>query len=254
MISVVLLGTGNVSQNLYSAFSGAKGVEVEQVVGRSAQLPDFIGDTTNYTNDFNKILAADVYIIAVSDNAISEVSLALKKGDGIVVHTSGATSMEILSSHQNRGVFYPLQTFTKGKMLSFETIPICIEASADNHLQQLEHLGKTISNNVLEINSEKRNSLHVSAVFANNFTNYLYALAEEICVAQNLDFSILKPLINETAAKIASMSPKKAQTGPAKRGDLETVHSHLQTITDKHQREIYILLSNAIKEQHGKEL
>jgi predicted short-subunit dehydrogenase-like oxidoreductase (DUF2520 family) len=147
-----------------------------------------------------------------------------------------------------------LQTFTKGKIISFDDIPICVEATSEEDLHILKQLGKTLSNTVVEIDSEQRKTLHIAAVFVNNFTNYMYTIGSEICNEHKIDFKLLQPLIKETAAKLDILTPLQSQTGPAKRGDQKTLHNHLQIIKDKHQRELYTLLSNAIKEKHGKEL
>lgn len=254
MISVVIVGTGNVAQNLFHAFLKSADVNVKQVIGRNKEHLAFVKDDALISTEFTSDITADVYILTISDDAISTVAEYFKDVDGLLVHTSGATSVDALKSAQRPGIFYPLQTFTKGKIISFDEIPICVEATNENDLNLLKQLGNTLSNRVVEINSEQRKALHIAAVFVNNFTNYMYTMGSDICAEHNLDFSLLQPLIKETAAKLDSLTPLQAQTGPAKRGDQQTLHNHLQIIKDKHQRELYTLLSNAIKEKHGKEL
>jgi predicted short-subunit dehydrogenase-like oxidoreductase (DUF2520 family) len=254
MISVVIVGTGNVAQNLYQAFVKSSDVKIKQVIGRNHEHLAFVSSALVSSTNFNKIETADVYILAVSDDAINLVADNFKDLEGLLVHTSGATSLEALKSAKRTGIFYPLQTFTKGKIIKFEEIPICIEAANEEDLKLLKQLGETLSNTVVEINSEQRKTLHIAAVFVNNFTNYMYTIGAEICAEHEIDFQILKPLIKETAAKLDTLTPMQAQTGPAKRGDQNTLHNHLQNIKDKHQRELYTLLSNAIKEKHGKKL
>ena len=254
MISVVIVGTGNVAQNLYQAFEKSNGVTIKQVIGRNREHLAFVKNNIAVSTTFNDIATADIYILAISDDAIRLVADNFKNTDGILAHTSGATSLEALKSAQRPGIFYPLQTFTKGKIISFDEIPICVEATNEDDLNLLKQLGKTLSNTVVEIDSEQRKTLHVAAVFVNNFTNYMYTIGSEICEEHKIDFKLLQPLIKETAAKLDTLTPLQAQTGPAKRGDQQTLHNHLQIIKDKHQRELYTLLSNAIKEKHGKKL
>lgn len=254
MISVVIVGTGNVAQNLFQAFDKVPDVEIKQVLGRNENHLTFAKDKASINTDFTQLPSADIYILAISDDSIGLVAEKFKDIDGLIVHTSGATSLEILSKCKRTGIFYPLQTFTKGKIISFESIPICIEANNKKDLELLQNLGKTLSDTVIKVNSEKRKILHVAAVFVNNFTNYMYTIGAEICKENNIDFKLLQPLIKETAAKLDDLTPYESQTGPAKRGDQKTLHKHLQLIKKTHQRELYTLLSNAIKEKHGKEL
>ncbi len=254
MISVVIVGTGNVAQNLFYAFQKSANVTVKQVIGRNREHLAFVRNKALISTEFTHEINADVYILAISDDAIGSVAEYFKNIDTLLVHTSGATPLTALNSVKKIGIFYPLQTFTKGKIISFDDIPICIEATDKKDLETLTKLGNFLSNNVVEIDSEQRKTLHVAAVFVNNFTNYMYTIGSDICAEHNIDFSLLKPLINETAAKLQTLTPLQAQTGPAKRGDQKTLHHHLQIIKDKHQRELYTLLSNAIKEKHGKEL
>ncbi|SIR15588.1 Rossmann-like and DUF2520 domain-containing protein [Maribacter ulvicola] len=254
MISVVIVGTGNVAQNLYHAFKKSSEINIKQVIGRNREHLAFVQNKALISTDFSNNITADVYILAVSDDAISAVAQKFKGIDGVLAHTSGATSLDAIKFAQRPGIFYPLQTFTIGKIISLDTIPLCLEATNSKDLNILKTLGNQLSKSVLEVNSEQRKTLHVAAVFVNNFTNYMYTMGSEICAAHNIDFSLLKPLIKETASKLDTLTPIQAQTGPAKRGDQKTLHNHLQIIKDKHQRELYTLLSNAIKEKHGKEL
>lgn len=249
MISLTILGTGNVAQNLFEAFSTIESVKVVQVVGRDKRNLESFRSASRLLDYNERMLPTDIYIIAVKDDAIAEVNQRIIS-KGLVVHTSGAASLSVLETHERHGVFYPLQTFTKGRILDFSTIPMCIEANNKRDLELLQRLGEKISDRVLEIGSTKRKTLHVSAVFANNFTNYMYSLGEEICAENDLDFSLLQPLIMETAAKLEFLDTKKAQTGPALRGDQQTLHAHLNLLKTKKHREIYTLLSNSIKDSY----
>ena len=228
MISVAIIGKGNVSHHLFKAFSKAKGIDVSQINSRKLK----------------NIPKVDIVIIAVSDDAISEVSSNIN--DKLIVHTSGSVSLNSLKNKGNKGVFYPLQSFSKDKNVDFNTIPFCLEAENEKDLKLLKKLAKSIGKKVYKVNSEQRKSLHVSAVFVNNFVNHLYKIGSDICNKQNVPFEILHPLIEETASKIAKLSPEEAQTGPAKRNDLQTIQKHIEMLT-KEQQEIYQLITKSIQ-------
>ncbi len=247
MIKVILLGSGNVAAHLFHAFSKANEIEVVQVFSRtvSNDFPEIL-----QTSDFSKIAEADVYIICVSDSAISSVSTQLQFKNRLVVHTSGSSDLNVLDSKNSRGVFYPLQTFTKNKEVDFYEIPICLETDSDYKI--LEKVAKSISNNVHAISGEQRKALHVAAVFVCNFTNHLYQIGNEICLKNSIPFEILQPLIKETAEKIQSLSPSEAQTGPAVRNDQKTIEKHIDFLTNENQKEIYKILTKSI--QNGEKL
>jgi predicted short-subunit dehydrogenase-like oxidoreductase (DUF2520 family) len=252
MIRVVIIGSGNVAHHLISAFDKTETVEVIQIFSRNKKN---INSFPNHqiTEDLNNLLEADLYIIAVTDNAIAAVSSELNFKNKLVVHTSGTTAVDVLNSSNRRGVFYPLQTFSKLKEVEFSEIPICIEAEEKEDYKLLETVAKSISNQVFQIDSIQRKALHVSAVFVCNFTNHLYKIGNDICIENNIPFHILKPLITETAHKILSLSPSEAQTGPAIRNDSTTINAHLNFLTDSNQKEIYKLLTKSIID-HGKKL
>lgn len=254
MISIVILGTGNVAQHLFDAFSAVDQVKILQVVGRNEKKLLGYSKYTEVTTDFHQLKNADVYLIAVSDIAISEVSGKLMNNNGLVVHTSGSYPMNTLSPIKRRGVFYPLQSFTAGKNVDFKEIPICLEASQDNDLKLLDQLAHLISDNVFHISSEQRKTIHLAAVFVNNFTNHLYKIGSDLCAEKNIPFKLLLPLIRETAQKISTLNPLEAQTGPARRGDTTTVENHIDLLENKTHKEIYSLLSNSIKKDYEQEL
>ena len=253
MIQVVLLGSGNVATHLTTAFLQAENVELIQIYSRTkSSLKPFEGQIDT-TTSLTKLKKADVYIIAISDDAIAEFSLQLRLKDQLVVHTSGSVTMDALNAKNRKGVFYPLQTFTKDNPVDFSGIPICIEAEFNEDLVLLDSLANSISNNIYFVDSAQRKSLHVAAVFVNNFVNHLYHIGHELCEANKVPFEILKPLIQETAQKITELTPYKAQTGPAKRNDQKTIQEHLQMLNEK-QQEIYSILTRSIQETYGEEL
>lgn len=253
MIRLSIIGSGNVAQHLIQAFSKTSEIELVQVFARKPESISSLISIEKVVSDFSCLKAVDITIIAVNDDAIASVSKQFPFNNRLVVHTSGSISMEALDSKNRKGVFYPLQTFSKSKKVDFNIIPICLEAENDNDLQLLETVAKTISDSVYKINSEQRRALHVAAVFVSNFTNHLYQIGNEICVENNFSFDILKPLIQETACKILSLSPIAAQTGPAKRRDTQTINAHLNFLTDENQKEIYKMLTKSIID-NGKKL
>lgn len=253
MIRITLIGSGNVAQHLIKAFSKSDLVEIMQVFSRKKEALEHLIDSDKIITDFSSLKESDVYIIAVSDNAINEVSKQFPFDDKLIVHTSGTASIAALDSKNRRGVFYPLQTFSKGKIIDFSVIPICLEAESLSDYVILETIAKSISTSVFQISSEQRKALHVSAVFVNNFTNYLYQIGQEICEEHRVPFEILKPLIQETAEKINTLNPIDAQTGPAKRNDTNTIEAHLGYLTNENQKNIYKTLTQSIQ-NNGKKL
>ncbi|MBB6239429.1 putative short-subunit dehydrogenase-like oxidoreductase (DUF2520 family) [Pedobacter sp. AK013] len=250
-MKIVLLGSGNVATHLAKALK-AKGEDVIQVYSPNLNHAKSLAVTIGAEglNDLTEIERnADLYIISIKDDAIESVAKSLKNVTGLVVHTSGTTDIRILSSQVKRaGVFYPLQTFSKGKEVSFENIPLCIEANDESQLSILNTLAAKISHRVYELDGEKRKVLHLAAVFACNFANHLYTLANKILNQNGLDFEIIKPLIAETADKVMNNLPENVQTGPAVRADENTLNKHLSMLTDMPElQNIYQTLSDSIK-------
>ena len=253
MISITIIGSGNVAHHLAKAISDSPELELVQMAMRnSSNAPSNI-ETSKITTAFSDLKEADLYLVAVSDESIENVINLLAQPDRLIAHTSGTSDLNISEASYRKGVFYPLQTFSKSKEVLFETVPICLEATSDFDYHLLEKVAGALSNSVYSISSEQRKSLHVAAVFVCNFVNHLYTQGEAICTDNNIDFNILKPLILETANKIMSVAPSEAQTGPAKRKDTLTINNHLHFLTDENQKEIYKLLTQSII-NHGKKL
>ena len=253
MIKVSIIGSGNVAQHLISAFAKANNIEILQVFARNVNSISHLLHSSKIISNYNDLQEADLYIIAVSDNAIQEISSKIPFKNKLLAHTSGSISINDLDSRNRKAVFYPLQTFSKNKDINFLEIPICLETQNDQDYIILEKVAQSISNNVQKINSNQRKALHVSAVFDCNFTNHLYQIGNDICQENNVDFDILKPLILETANKILILTPTEAQTGPAKRGDSQTINSHLKFLSNENQIGIYKLLTKSIID-NGKKL
>lgn len=253
MKRIVLFGTGNVATHLFEAYKNSDDFKIIQVYNHAANSLHAFKDRVAITTDLEEISTADIYILALKDDILAEVSQKIKQTDALVLHTSGAVSLKVLEKFERHGVFYPLQTFSKNKKVDFSNIPICVESNTNADKDLLKKLALEISSQVFEISSEQRKSLHVAAVFVSNFVNYLYTEGERICKVNQVPFEILHPLILETASKVTKMSPFEAQTGPAKRNDQEVISSHLELLNEEQQK-IYTLLTLSIQNLHGKEL
>ena len=257
MIKISIIGSGNVAQHLITTFLHleelSNDVALTQVFSRKKENLTPLLSFEKITDDFNKLQEADLYIIAVSDDAIQSVSAQLPFKNRLVVHTSGSVPLTVLDSNNRKGVFYPLQTFTKGKAVNFRNIPICLEAENAYDYQLLDKVAKLISDKVYAINSEQRKALHVAAVFVNNFTNHLYAIGNEICIENQIPFDILKPLMQETVDKVMTLLPDEAQTGPAIRNDEKTIAAHEAFLKHENQLKLYKTLTQSIQ-QNGKKL
>ena len=252
MISVVILGAGNVATHLYKAFTKADTVEVKTWYNRDiSKLSDY-KNSVSITDDLSLLGDADVYIIAVTDRAIEGLSNKLPIKGKLVVHTSGSISMHTINKKHKRGVLYPIQTLSKNADIDFSHVPLCLEAVTNKDLNTLKSLADGVGSPYYKINSDQRLTLHLVAVFINNFTNQIYRIGHEIADAKYIEFDILKPLILETANKVQKMSPYLAQTGPAKRNDKKTIEKHLMLLENTHYKDVYELLTNSIQKTHGR--
>ncbi len=260
-MKVSIIGSGNVGWHLGLALEAHHHPVCEvfsRQVSKAQKLSKMLYKATVKTDlDFSDS-AADFFILAVSDDAMAEVcSQLILPQDAILAHTSGSKTLEDLQKlmlmHHDLpvkcAVFYPLMTFTAGKRLDFKEIPLCIEANDDATEQQLVTIAQEMSNTVYLISSDERKTLHVAAVFACNFTNHLLALAKNITDSEDLEFSLLKPIINETFKKaLAAENPSEVQTGPAIRRDESIINRHLEYLKDdKNLVEIYEVLTESIQ-------
>ena len=249
-MKIILLGSGRVATHLGQALQKA-GEEILQVYSPTAAHASALANkltTEAITSLDNLRHDADLYILSVKDDAIAPLAHDLQLGGKLVVHTSGSTGMEVLQAASDRtGVFYPLQTFSHEKQIDFRFVPLALEAHNETDLDLLKQLASKLSDKVLELNSQQRMLLHISAVFACNFSNHLFAIAQQLLASQQLDFDLIRPLIAETAAKVQEHLPSAVQTGPAIRKDDKTIQKHLDFLKDQPQlQEIYRLLSQSI--------
>ena len=250
MIKIIILGAGNVGTQLFQNFMKSKDIQVIQWYNRSLEpLKDLQGEVP-ITDQLNDLKKADFYLLALSDDAIPIVAEQLADLKGIVAHTAGSVPMQVLNKNSNHGIFYPLQTFSKSRKVDFKSIPFCIEASNEYSKKNLTQLAQVIGNKTYSIDSNQRLALHTAAVFVNNFTNHLYQIGSEICEEQGVPFDLLRPLIKETAAKIESLSPKEAQTGPALRNDLTTLQKHKNQLNNPLLKNLYLTLTESIQKNN----
>ena len=247
---ISIIGSGNVATHLAAALKNA-GHRLAQVYSRNMQnaalLAYHVG--AEAIDDIGRInTETDMFIIAVNDDAIAATAAQLAIYSKLIVHTSGAAGLQVITAFSPKaGVFYPLQTFSKTREINFKEVPLCIEGADEEINGVLEELARSISNNVYRVNSVQRKVLHLAAVFACNFTNHLYTIAQQLLADDNMSFDLLRPLIAETADKIKHNLPAADQTGPAIRNDAQTMQTHLQMLNDKPAlKELYERISQDI--------
>lgn len=249
--TIVIIGSGNVAFHLGKAFKQA-GLDVWGIYSRTYANAKILAqqlDTKSYVTIDAIPKDADAYLLAVSDSALVQVIPQLLQFEGILMHTSGSVGLDIYPTHlKNTAVFYPLQTFSKAKELDYLQIPILIESKDSIVLYELQNLGNKISNTVRRINSEQRKKIHLAAVFASNFSTYMYQIADVLVKEDDIDFNLLKPLLKETVAKLDKLSPMEAQTGPAVRNDEKTMQKHMAML-ENHAvyKNLYQMISDQIK-------
>jgi predicted short-subunit dehydrogenase-like oxidoreductase (DUF2520 family) len=228
-------------------------VSISDIFSRNKEQGQLLADAcnANFVNDVAYLDDnADITFVALRDDAIALVANQLKTSS-IVAHCSGMLSIDALSSHKDRAVFYPLQTIIKNDLPVASQIPICLEASNAETLRIVESLADKISHHVHFINTEHRQYYHLAAVMVNNFTNHLYVLADDLLSKQNLSFDLLKPLISETARKACLNKPLLNQTGPAKRDDRDTIDKHLNLLNQNMElKELYEKITQSIFKLH----
>jgi predicted short-subunit dehydrogenase-like oxidoreductase (DUF2520 family) len=250
--SIVIIGSGNVAESLARAIAGS-GLRLVQVFARNAVRAQEVAGLAGcgWATRPEELAEADLYLLAVSDRAVAEVAAALPIPErAAVAHTAGCVPLEALpAKFARRAVFYPLQTFTRGRRVGFADLPVFIEASTPALQTELETLARRITRHVHAADSARRARLHLAAVFVCNFVNHMYAVGAELTEAAGLDFGLLKPLIAETTAKaLDAASPAAVQTGPAVRGDLATQERHAAMLDDELLRTIYTTISQHIWE------
>jgi predicted short-subunit dehydrogenase-like oxidoreductase (DUF2520 family) len=249
-MEIVLIGTGNTATILGRMLKKA-GHTIVQIYGRNAKAASELAyeldtESTNYWSVVTR--TANLYLIAVSDIAIEEVIKEIHLPQSTIVHTAASISKNVLkNTSAHYGVLYPLQSLRK-EITYLPQVPIIIDASDESTLHLLENLAATLSNTVIAAGDEQRVKLHLAAVFCNNFVNHIYKLTEQYCIDEGLDFTLLLPLIKETADRLDAISPSNAQTGPAIRNDENTINKHIELLKSHPDlQNIYILLTQSIR-------
>ena len=256
---ITVIGTGNVAWHLALELERA-GHVVNEIYARSEQKALQISEYINHpvitdSLDFSQSTSR-MFIIAVSDNAIKTIaSEIILPNDALLVHTSGTVPLSILALNglQRIGVFYPLQTLSKNRRINFSEVPLLIEAGDTDTLLQLENIAQSLSSNVVAVKSEDRVGIHLASVFANNFTNHMIDIAGQVMDNNALDIKLLMPLIRETVEKALDQNPAAAQTGPAIRGDTDTMQRHLAYLDfNPRYQQLYRLISQSISNNKSK--
>jgi predicted short-subunit dehydrogenase-like oxidoreductase (DUF2520 family) len=257
---ISLIGAGNVSTHLCKAFH-KKGNIINQIFSRKLENASMLAQKygAEAIDDLQNLESnSDLYFICVNDDAIPSVAASIAKIEGIqdklIVHTSGFSSSLLLSGFKNFGVFWPLQSFSKKDKIKLKRIPICIHANSDDTFKKLKEFSTKLSKKVFKVNDEQRSFLHISAVFANNFSNRMFAIAYEIAEKNGMNPDLLKPLIYKTSGKLKTHHPKDAQTGPARRNDLKVLKAQMKLLQkDEKMLELYQIISKNIRESYSHE-
>ena len=246
---VVIVGAGNLATNLAVALQKAGHVLI-QVFSRTAQSAELLAKRVGVpaVTDLHQLAQdADLYIVSISDSALPTLDYSAFPSQALVVHTAGSIPMDVIPLTR-RGVFYPMQTFSRQRIVDFREIPIFIEASSEEDTSLLTDFASSINNKVYRLSSTDRRYLHLAAVFCSNFVNHCYAMSEDILRQHGIPFSVMLPLVDEVAAKVHQVSPHDAQTGPAIRHDENVIRHHLSLLNDQPRlQQIYFLMSESIQ-------
>lgn len=250
-MKIVLLGAGNVATHLGKALKKS-GFEILQIYSHTESYARNLGELlgVSYCFSLSEIDSkADVYIYAVKDTVLEEVISLLDIPQAVHLHTAGSVNISIFEKKvQNYGVIYPLQTFSKNREINISEVPFFIEANNKKSEEKITKIIQSLGAKYYYLSSEKRELMHLAAVFACNFSNYMYVLASEITSEANIDFKTLLPLIKETAEKLNELSPVEAQTGPAIRNDEKTIKKHIELLNNNMDlQQTYTTLSESIQ-------
>lgn len=253
--NISFVGAGNVAESLARGLIAA-GHRIVSVASRNGESARVLAAATGaeWRNDLTIPGNCDVVIISVTDSAVAGVAASLVvPGGAIIAHTAGSVPLEALGRKSGAGVFYPLQTFTKGFPPDMGKVPFFIEATDSRTLKILRELGESIGTGVWECDSASRRQLHVAAVFTNNFSNYMMTTGESIAASAGIDPKLLRPLMEETVRKALRTGPEAAQTGPAVRHDTGTMKSHIDLLSFSPQyQKLYRMVSKMISGHYRK--
>jgi len=250
-MDIVFVGAGRLATNLARALH-ARGHRITAVYSRTLASAEALSAVVGGipTDSINVLpLEADAFILAVKDAVLSDLISLLDKGreQQAFFHTAGSVPLSVFGSHSPCGVIYPMQTFSKERQVDFSRVPIFIEGDDEESQNLAGQIARTVSDDVRTLSSEDRRHLHLAAVFACNFANHCYALSARILEKHGLPFSVMLPLIEETAEKVRTMHPREAQTGPAVRYDENVIEAQMRLLADEPTaQQIYDIMSNSI--------
>ena len=245
--TVSFVGSGNVATQLALSLEKS-GFNIQQIYSKSFENAEELAlkVKAEAIQNFSDFSSSDFIIVATNDDSIKAVAKKLNQLDSIILHTSGSVEMNALNSNKNYGVLYPLQTLSKSEVANFSSVPVLVEANSTETLDQVKELAKNLNENIQEIDSSQRKALHLAAVISNNFTNHMFTLLRSYCESESVDIELLRPLIEKT------ISSKNVQTGPAKRGDLNTINEHSYMLNEHPElKDLYTYISNHILAHYG---
>jgi len=255
--SISFIGSGNVATHLALALKKS-GFDIREIYSRTFDNAFVLAQKVNgkAVHSIDKLNTdVDLYVISIPDGAIERVMDDFPEVHGIMAHTSGITPMKVLEKTPHFGVFYPLQTFSKKREPDMSSVPFCLEASSGKVLLKLKKVAAKLSDSVFEVNSDQRQYLHLAAVMVNNYSNYLFRMAFDILEAKGIDHALLMPLIEETISKIKTLHPSIAQTGPARRKDIETIEKHSQLMDEyPDYKELYEIFARQLTKKYNEQL
>ncbi len=256
--SVVVLGSGNVASSLAPAIERSGAGNVVQVysrdIGNAQTLAAKLSECCPVDDPADIVTDADIYLVTLADDAVGPVLSRIIRNDALWLHTSGSLPMTVLAENSSRyGVFYPLQTFSKSRPVDLDTVSLFTEGSSEATEHEIRQFGAKIFKNIYHADSMTRRKMHVAAVFACNFTNYMWTIAWNLLKSNDIPFDVLEPLLRETLEKALKMPPRDGQTGPARRRDTGIIEAHASSLPES-EAKLYRLLSDCIiKEFYGTE-
>ena len=243
-MKINIIGRGNVASQFVKKFNTIPKLIILHWYSRSFEKT-VDNNGIKRTNNLKDLKNADINFLMVSDDVVKKISKKITNKT-FTVHSSGIHNLEELNNKGGKGVFYPIQTFSKKKDVEFKNLPICIESDTKSNFLKLKNLIKLLEAKPVLMNSNNRKYLHLSATIVNNFTNHLYTNAKDICIENNIPFVLFKNQINETTSNALSLSPRKSQTGPAKRNDRQTINKHLELLENNSFKKVYKTLTESI--------
>lgn len=247
MITISLIASGKLSYNLSKVFSNNENFRIIEIYSRQKKNNNLFNEKIKFTDKIENLKKADFYFILCNDDSIKEISKKINVNGGMVLHSSGTININILSNHKNYGVFYPLQTFNFHNKLNFTDVPVLIEANTKKNLDKLKKLCELLNTTFKVIDSKDRLYYHLAATFANNFTNHLLSVTDEIINKFNLNKDFFIPISNQTIQKFKENKSKESQTGPAIRNDVKTIKKHERILENSNYLNLYKIITESIK-------